>query len=57
MNSCKDISLLIIKGLHTCLVNGRRNTHDSFWFILDSHDGKLEDQCYEAILKLKGCQE
>jgi len=29
-------------------VNGRRKNHDSFWFILDGHDGKVKDQGHKV---------
>jgi len=29
-------------------MNERRKNHNTFWFILDDHDGKVEDHYYEA---------
>ena len=34
------------------IVSGRRKNHDSFW-IIDGQDGKVKDQCYEVVMKLR----
>ena len=33
--------------MYDCLVNERGSNHDSLWSILDGHDGKTKDRCYE----------
>jgi len=34
-------------------VNERTKNHDSLYFIRDGRDGKIKDQCYEAVMRLR----